>query len=71
MSELVGFEKLKKDTGITSPIKLEQCLSAQGIVYFRGGSKSNPTIFTTTGLIDAAGGLTSSSERTEPADKHF
>ncbi len=55
LGPLVQFPDLQQLTGYERMADVERCLRDQGIRYFRG---RHGVLWTTLGLIEAAGGLT-------------
>ncbi len=55
LGPFVQLEDLQAITGYQRMADVERCLRAQGIRYFYGRTG---VLWTTTGLIEAAGGLT-------------
>ena len=53
IGNLVEFEDLKGLTGYSRLADVERCLNGQGVRFFRG----RDGVWTTMGLIEAAGGL--------------
>jgi hypothetical protein len=54
LGSVVQLEDLQAITGYQRAADVERCLRDQGIRYFRG---RNGVLWTTLGLIEAAGGL--------------
>jgi len=69
MSNIVNFEELKGITGYKNAGDIEKCLRRQGIAAFYGIGKR--VLWTTTDLINAAGGLTQDPKQSEPANKYI
>lgn len=61
---LVELEDLQAITGYDRSADIERCLKSQGIRVFYG---RNGQLFTTLGLIEAAGGLTPANGPAQPA----
>lgn len=54
LGPLVQFDDLRQVLGYERMADVERCLRDQGIRYFRG---RNGVLWTTVGLIEAAGGI--------------